>query len=205
MKVYHMSDTLSLGASLSPDYKKNMALVEPFLLALKRGEDCFYATLYAAKYMGAALEKFGLKDMPTDDVKWSTEAAFEWLRQREFPDAPCRITSHYFFERLEDCRELFEIDWGQASAEERAKIHLFEMELEDEKPRRYDMRLFDEAYDDMWETGNLAHAMEAARRYFSGGATARPVWELVSGGKAAAVRDITEELSGTCVTRESHV
>lgn len=36
MKLYHMSDTLKLGDVLTPDFKKTMPLVQPFIQALEK-------------------------------------------------------------------------------------------------------------------------------------------------------------------------
>ncbi len=49
MILYHISDTLQLGQRMTPDYKQNMELVTPFVQALNRSEDCFYALLLNAK------------------------------------------------------------------------------------------------------------------------------------------------------------
>lgn len=191
MKVYHMSDTLRLGETLSPDHKENRALAEPFVQALGRGTDCFYAMLYSAKYTKAVLQKFGQMDMQTDFVKWAVEGIFEFVRRREFPECCGRFAGGYFFGTLEECAALFANDWGSASQEERAGIRLFEMELDEETPARRDMRLFDDAYDDFWENEDLDVAVAYARRYFSGGQSEQPMWEIVSAAKAKAVRDLT--------------
>ena len=116
------------------------------------------------------------------------------MRRREFPQRCCRLKCNYFFDELSACRELFEIDWGKASEEELAKIKLFEIELSAETADRLDMRLFDEAYDDLCETDDIAHTAVLARRYFLGGSTAHPIWELVSDRKAVAVCDLSEYL-----------
>ena len=81
MKVYHMSDTLQLGMSLQRDYKKNMELTLPFVQALERSEDCFYAMFFNAKYLRAVLGKFGMKDMATNYTKWAVEGVFEYIRR----------------------------------------------------------------------------------------------------------------------------
>lgn len=60
MKVYHMSDTLPLNTIMAADYKETMELVMPFLQALERSEDCFFAMLMAAKHQKAVLKKFVL-------------------------------------------------------------------------------------------------------------------------------------------------
>ena len=194
MKVYHMSDTLCLGMELSNNYKRYWELTEPFVQALERSKECFYGAYFAAKFMRESLSRFGMADMQTDYVKWATEAVFECVRRAEFPQRCCRLKCSYFFEDIISCRELFEVDWGKASAEERAKIKLFEIDLSAETVDRLDMRLFDEAYDDLWETNDITHAVCFARRYFSGDSTEQPVWEIASDGKAVAIRDLSEYL-----------
>lgn len=201
MKVYHMSDMLPLNAEMTADYKQTSELIQPFVQALERGEDCFFGTLMAAKHQKAVLRKFGLQDMWTNYIKWATEAIFEFIRKQEFPESCSRITGHYFFNHLESCRELFEVDWGDASEEERTKIHLYEVELETDHPQALDMRMFDEAFDAMWENEDVHTAIACARRYFRGEATQSPVWEILSDARAVAVADLTEKLQHRRVTR----
>ena len=193
MKVYHMSDTLKPGEELINNYKKYSELAEPFIQALERGEECFYGMYFAAKFLREALGRFGLKDMQTDCVKWAAEAVFEHVRRTEFPQCCCRLKCSYYFEDIDSCRRLFEEDWGSASPKERAKIRLFEVELDDEAPQRFDMRLFDDAYDCMWETEDVNKVSDFARRYFSGGSTQEPVWEIASGGRGTAGRMMVME------------
>lgn len=191
MRVYHMSDTPPLHAALTSDYKGSMELVEPFVQALERSEDCFYGMLLNAKYLRAALGKLGLKDMATNYTKWATEGIFEFVRRHEFPGCCCRITGSYFFEDIDSCRQLFLIDWGNAPAQERSRIRLYEVELADSAAQERDMRLFDEAFDAMWEREDIPAAFACARRYFRGECTRAPVWELLSSQHALAVKDIT--------------
>ena len=42
MKVYHSSDTAQVGTRLINDYKKNIELVRPFVIALKQNKECFF-------------------------------------------------------------------------------------------------------------------------------------------------------------------
>lgn len=195
MKLYHMSDTLPLNTVMTADYKETTELVMPFLQALERSEDCFFAMLMAAKHQKAVLKKFGLQDMWTNYVKWATEAIFEYVRRNEYPNMPCRITGHYFFDNLESVLELYRVDWAGASEEERAKIRLYEVDLEDECPARLDMRLFDDAFDAMWDQEDVQTTLRCARSYFSGQPGENPVWELLSEAKAIAVADISKQLS----------
>lgn len=194
MIVYHMSDTLKAGAELTGNYKKYWELTEPFVQALERGRECFYGAYFAAKFMGEALDRFGMADMQTDQVKWAAEGIFEFVRRREFPDCCCRLRSNYYFDDLDACRELYELDWGRASQEERAKIRLFEVELSAGTVTSHDMRFFDLAYDGIRERDDMENAFRCARSYFSGERTEHSVMELLSDRRAVALRDVTELL-----------
>lgn len=194
MILYHISDTLSLGDTMSLDHKKNMDLVVPFVQALERSEDCFYALLLNAKLLKSVLGKFGMLDMQTNYVKWATEGIFEYVRKTEFPDCSSRIQSNYFYDNLTDILRLFEVDWNMKDKPERFQFHLYEIEVEDEAPQRRDMILFDEAFDAMWNRDDIGYAFSCARKYFSGGQSQTPVWEILSDRKAKAVADISNHL-----------
>lgn len=194
MKLYHMSDTLKPGMELSNNFKRNWELTEPFVQALERSKDCFYSVYFSAKFMSESLKRFGMADMQTDYVKWAAEGVFEVVRRREFPRCCCRLKSNYYFDSISACRKLYEIDWGKAPEDERAKIRLFEVELSASEVCRHDMRLFDEAYDDLWDHDNISRTIDFARRYFSGEQTEQAIWEIVSDKKAVTVSDLTEYL-----------
>lgn len=191
MILYHISDTLKLGETMSQDYKKNMELALPFVQALERSEDCFYGMLLNAKYLKSVLGKFGLRDMQTNYVKWAVEGAFEFIRRTEYPESCSRLLSNYFYDNLPDIRRLYEVDWNMADKEERFRFHVFEIDLEDEAPQKRDMLLFDEAFDAMWDHEDLQTVLACARRYFAGEQTTEPVWEIMSDKPAKAVKDIS--------------
>lgn len=188
-----MSDTLKLGDEMAPDFKKTMSLAHPFTQALEKSEDCFYAMVLNGKYLRAVLGKFRLREW-SDYTKWSVEGAFEFIRKTEFPNCVSRIQCNYFYDNLDACRTLYEYDWGQAPEEERSQIHLFEMELGADTVEKRDMRIFDEAYDAMYENDDVQTILACARRYFAGEQTAKPVWEILSDKPARAVKDITDLL-----------
>lgn len=191
MLLYHISDTLQLGEMMSQDYKKNMELVVPFVQALKRSEDCFYAMVLNAKLLKSVFGKFGMQDMQTNYVKWATEGIFEYIRMTEFPESYSRILSNYFYDNLPDIKRLYEVDWDMKEKAERCNFHVYEIELEDEAPQKRDMLLFDEAFDAMWDNDDIQTAIGLARRYFKGEHTTTPVWEILSDKSAKAVKDIT--------------
>lgn len=193
MILYHMSQTLKLGDIMTPDYQKNMALVEPFVQALKQSEDCFYSMVLNGKYLHAVLSKFKLREW-SDYVKWATEGAFEFVRRTEFPDSYSRMKSNYFYDNLVDCKRLFAYDWGCEREEEQQKVHLFEIDVDDAAPQRRDMNIYDEAYNAMSETQNVQKVLACARRYFAGEQTEEPAWEIISDKPAKVVKDISEYL-----------
>lgn len=193
MKLYHMSDTLKLGDVLTPDFKKTMPLAQPFVQALEKSEDCYYAMVLSAKYLRAVLNKCHLREW-SNYVKWSVEGAFEFIRKTEFPECCSRIECNYFYADLSSCKILYEYDWGEASEEERNQIHLFEVELDDEQPEKRDMRMYDKAYDAMWDHDDIQTVLSCARAYFAGRQTDEPVWELLSSKPARTTADLTEHL-----------
>lgn len=193
MKLYHMSDTLKLGDEMALDYKRTADLCLPFVQALEKSEDCYYAMVLNGKYLRAVLGKFKLWEW-SDYVKWSVEGAFEYIRRTEFPQCLSRVKSNYFYDNLADCKTLYEYDWGSASEEERSQIRLFEMEVDTDKVERRDMRVYDEAYTAMEEREDVQTVLDCARRYFSGGQTEKPVWELLSDRPARAAGDMTHLL-----------
>ena len=190
MIVYHMSDTLKLGDELKTDYKRTLDLALPFVQALEKSIDCFYAMVLNDKYLRAVLGKFNLWEW-SDYIKWSVEGAFEYIRKTEFPNSCSRIKCNYFYDNLENCRILYDYDWGQASEEERSGIHLFEVELADDHPQTLDMRIYDEAYNAMDEREDVDFVLDCARRYFRGERSANPVLEIMSEKCAKAVKDVT--------------
>ncbi len=191
MKLYHMSDTLKLGDEMKPDYQNCSDLSQPFVQALEQSIDCFYAMVLNGKYLRAVLGKFKLWEW-SDYVKWSVEGAFEYVRKTEFPHCYSRLKSNYFYKDLESCKILYEYDWGQASQEEQAAVHLYEVEVHDEHPQILDMRIFDEAYAAMEKREDVRFVLDCARRYFAGEQTPEPVWEVMSVGKATAIADVTD-------------
>ena len=150
MILYHMSESLEEGKELIPDYMKNASLVEPFVKALNTSVEMFQILMLNAEYFGSVLAKYELSGMPTHEIKWGTEGIFEYIRRKEFPDQIGRVKCNYFYPDLKRCSELYYEDWGEASEEERAKIRLYEVEAAG-RTAVYDMRLFDEAFDILYE------------------------------------------------------
>lgn len=189
MLLYHISQTLRPGDRMTPDYRRSRPLAAPFLEALERSEDCFYGTLLSGAYLYAVLEKSGLRQW-ADYVKWAAEAVFEHIRKTEFPGACSRLACNYFYADLAHSRQLFETAWGEESEEDRAALHLFEVEVDDPEPQRRDMSLYDTAYDALAQARDLQKAAACARAYFSGKQSAEPFWEILSDRPAKVLREV---------------
>lgn len=182
MKVYHMSQTLKLGDELQVGYKGNAERCDIFVEALEKSEDCIHGMIVSKK---TEIEKWN------DYVKWCVEGIFEFVRKTEFPAIPCRLNCNYYFENLTPFKILYEAGWAQEPEEERAKIRIYEVELDEEHPIKCDMMLFDEAYDVMFDSQNIKVAINCARKYFSGCSSTNPIWEIISDNHAKAVKDIS--------------
>ena len=196
MILYHMSESLEEGKELIPDYKKNASLVEPFVKALNTSVEMFQILMLNAAYFGSVLAKYELSGMPTHEIKWGTEGIFEYIRRKEFPDQIGRVKCNYFYPDLKRCSELYYEDWGEASEEERAKIRLYEVEAAG-RTAVYDMRLFDEAFDILYEgtaAADIARCMELARKYFRGEKGNDPVMEILSDGAATVKQELDKTI-----------
>ncbi|MCM1191245.1 MAG: hypothetical protein NC123_04895 [Butyrivibrio sp.] len=190
MKAYHMSETLKAGDTLEVEHQKLIKLAEPFLKSLKRSIDCFYGMILNGKYLEAVLEKSGMWEW-ADYAKWATEGAFEYIRRTEFPNAISRLKCNFFYNELENVRLLYEYDWGDEPEEIQNRIHLFEVMLDDDAVQRYDMSLYDQAYDAMEGMQDVQTVLACARKYFAGEHTEKPVWEILSDKNILITKDIT--------------
>lgn len=185
MRVYHMSQTLQHGNKLKAGYRGNAERCNMFIKALEHSESYLQSMIADMK-------------LPNDEwreyVKWCVEGIFEFVRKTEFPSLPSRLDCSYFFDSLDCFKPLYEAGWAQEPEAERAKIRLFEIDLNEENPIKCDMRIFDEAYDTMLDTQNISAVLDCARRYFSGQPSTDPIWEIMSDKHAIATKDITDSL-----------
>ena len=191
--LYHMSQTLILGEEMKNDFEKKSELTLPFVYALEKSIDFFCNMLVNGQSQQTVPDELVRLDRAKYET-YSIEGAFEFVRKTEFPNCISRLKCKYFFDNLENYRILYEAGWKQEPEEERAKIHLYEIELDDECPQRCDMLLFDEAIDSMLEKQDVEAVLSCARRYFSGQQSTTPVWEIMSDKPAKAVKDITDIL-----------
>lgn len=192
MKFFHMSDSLQVGMELVLDYKRNAGLAEPFVKALQFNQDVFFAMILNAFYFGEVLAKYKMTGMPTNETKWACEGLFEYIRRTEFPDKCSRLKSNYFYDSLENCKKLYFEGWANASEEKRQKIRLYEVEVEG-RICKYDMVLFDKAYDllaELESSNGITEIYDIARSYFRGECSQDSIIEILSDGKATAIEDI---------------
>lgn len=196
MILYHMSETLEEGKELTPDYKKNEYLIEPFVKALNISIEMFQILLLNAEYFGSVLAKYNLGGMPTHEIKWGTEGIFEYIRRKEFPDQIGRVKCNYFYPDLKLCSKLYFEGWGEASEEERSKIKLYEVEAEG-RTAVYDMKLFDAAFDILCEgttAADIGRCMDLARKYFRREKEDDSVMEILTDGPAVVKRELDKNM-----------
>ena len=193
MKLYHTSDSLQLGEKLNPEYFGHRWLVEPFLCALQRSEDCFYGMMLGQQYLYALFQQQKWHNWAVTP-KHPTEAIFEHIRLTEFPDHPSRLRSNYFYDDLSYCKHFYEITWSEDTEEYKQRIHMYEIETDRNALVKRDMRLYDMGLEAIRDRMDIKTAKDAARRYFSGDQTDDPVWEYLSEEKAVAVADVTHLL-----------
>lgn len=193
MILYHVSDTLQLGETLNGDFMNLEPLIYPFFRALKRSEDCFFAMLMHAHYMSHVLYRNNIPDW-TNCSKYATEAIFEYVRESRFPDCKSRIWSSYFSDDLDACRHFYDYVWRNTKDEVKARVHMYEIEIDQSTLEKRDMRLYDIAYDGMCADCDIDLAMDCAKRYFAGESSENPIWEYMSDAPAVAARDVTHLL-----------
>lgn len=186
IKLYHMSETLKLGDELMPDYLNKSVNCEPYISAMEKGLDSL--ELLLQKKIEEQQEDWN------DVVKWCVEGIFEYIRKNEFPDVPSRTKSNYYFDNLDDFAVLYQAGWAQEPEEERNKLHLYEIEMHTEHLYKFDMSVFDKAYDKLHDDKDLESVIIYARNYFEGKNTEKPVWEIMSDSRAKAVKDISDYL-----------
>ncbi|MBO4887188.1 MAG: hypothetical protein J5589_02600 [Firmicutes bacterium] len=196
MIVYHYSQTLKEGDRLEPGHSDYTDLCEPFIQALAQSRDCFLGMLLNGRYMFAVLNRSGLRYW-ANYAKWATEGLFEYVRRKEYPQCVSRLKCNYFCAGLVESVKMFQEDWGEEDEEEKAKMHLFEVEASEESLEMRDISIFDAAYDAIDLKQDIDTALTFARKYFDGDHSDEPRWEYLSAGDAKAVKDISHYLHGS--------
>jgi hypothetical protein len=188
MRLYHIGVSLKEGMTLVNNYNKIDTLVEPFLMALEKGDAAFEMLLIEARYIRAVMRKNRLREW-SNYAKWATEAIFEHIRRQESPDCYSRIGSLFYYDNLESCKKLYKEDYVEpGDADE--NVGMYEIEVDDSAPQRFDMRIYDDALDSIEERHDTQFARECARRYFRGSHHEMRLDEILSDKAATVVRKL---------------
>jgi len=173
---------------LTNNYNKTDTLVEPFLMALEKEDPAFEMLLIEARYIRAVMRKNRMREW-SNYAKWSTEAIFEHIRRQEFPDRYSRIGSIFYYDSLESCKKLYQKDYVEPGDADET-VGMFEIEVDDNAPQRFDMHIYDEALDSIEESHNIQFARECARKYFEGSIHENRLEEILSNKKAKVVKKL---------------
>lgn len=180
MIAYHYTVVYTGFASLEADYQRKSRTVEPYIRALAHGDEVFAAMLLMGMYKDRVLRS-EREDGWFEYAKDATEAVFEVVRRREFPQAISRLHCTYYVDTLEGARRLGISDWGEDPA-----LRILEVELDAARTVRLDQTFYNNAYDRMTDYRSyedLYAAMAQAREYFSGAMSDTPLPELLSDGE----------------------
>lgn len=191
MRLYHIGISLEEGMILKNDYYKKNAIVEPFLMALEKGDAVFEMLLIQARYIRAVMRKNKMREWSNYE-KWSTEAIFEHIRRQEYPDCYSRIGSIFYYDSLENCKKLYQEDYVEPGDADET-VGMFEIEVGDSAPQRFDMHIYNEALDSIEKCHNIQFARECARKYFNGSDREKKLEEILSDKKATVVRKLSLE------------
>ncbi len=194
MILYHYSvDSYKHGDKLHNDFKKLHRFAEPFLLALEKGEICFWSTYFSAMSYSRELCALGLRKYE-NYTKDAAEGIFEYIRRREFGGhSVSRVGCVYYCESREEAIDYLKddcLDSGDFSAEQ---VKLLEVEVADDSVYRYDQSFFNQAERIMEAERSLEKAFELARKYFSMERTDTPLIEILSAGENRILREIPIE------------
>ncbi|MBQ9459628.1 MAG: hypothetical protein IJU66_06805 [Oscillospiraceae bacterium] len=190
MKLYHYSvDSFQSGSELINDYKNQFRFAEPYLLALQRGEDCFWSVFFAGMSYSRELCTLGLRKRE-NYVKDAIEGIFEYVRRREFEGrSASRVGCVYYCESMEEAVAYLKtdcIDSGEFTLEQ---VKLLEVEVDDARVYRYDQSFFNRAEEIMETSRELSAVIELARMYFAQKRSDEPLIEILSDGGNHIVRE----------------
>lgn len=188
MIAYHYTTTYTGDPALKNDYRGRLHVTEPYLLALDHGRDTFATMLLYGMYRDRLLqsEKKGWLEY----AKEPTEALFEYVRRREFPEGSVsRLGCVFYIDNLNRARQVARDDWGDDAPE----LKFLEVRLDDGRTVCYDQAFYNRSYDlisNYRSPADLEAAMDCARRYFAGERSGEPVLELLSDGEHRVLRVI---------------
>ena len=183
MILYHYSvDSYQSGGTLINDFKNQFRFAEPFLLALEKGEDCFWSVFFSAMAYSRELCALGLRKHE-NYIKDAVEGIFECVRRREFEDCSVsRIGCVYYCESRKEAGSYLKsdcLDNGDFTAEQ---VKLLEVDVEDTRIYRYDQAFFNEAETVMETDRDLERVLSLARAYYGLKRSDAPLVEILSDG-----------------------
>lgn len=181
MIVYHIGENLEVGTELICDYKKNDLLIFPFITSLETSLESFKQLYNTSMYIRAVMRRSKLREW-SNCAKWATEGIFEFIRRNEFSNAESRIHTNYYYDNIELCKRLYKIDYVDSGDDPDENMNIFEIELNELELKKYDMSIYDDAYEFM-ENSEIEKAIDCARKYYSG-EFKKSIMEILSSKRA---------------------
>lgn len=194
MILYHYSvDSYQSGDTLYNDFNNLYRFAEPFLLALEKGEVCFWSTYFSAMSYSRELCALGLRKRE-NYVKDAIEGIFEYVRKHEFNgNSVSRIGCVYYCENQEEAIAYLKDDCLDSGDFTVQQVKLLEVEVADDSVYRYDQSFFNQAESIMETENALEKVIELARKYYSLERTDTPLIEVLSAGENRILREISIE------------
>ncbi len=189
MKLYHYSvDSYKGARHLTNDYKNNYQFAEPYILALRQSRKTFDAVFLATMYMSREVKALGLRKYENYQ-KDAIEGIFEYVRETEFPNDTSRLRCVYYCENKRDALDYVQEDCLSNGLFEKEQVVLLEVEVEENRIRRYDQSFFNLASEAI-EQNDIDSVFSYARQYFSCRRSENPLIEIVADGDNIVLRKI---------------
>lgn len=189
MKLYHYSVDSYKGAKhLTNDYKNNYRFAEPFILALRESRETFNAVFFATMYMSREVKALALRKYENYQ-KDAVEGIFEYVRETEFPKDTSRLRCVYYCESEKEALDYARDDCIASGLFTKDQVILLEVEVEENRVRRYDQSFFNLASEAI-EQNDIDSVFVYARKYFSCQRSDNPLIEVVADGNNIVVRSI---------------
>lgn len=188
MTLYHYSVTYVKGEHLLSDYHGRYKDAEPFILALEKSKEIFYAAYFSALYLERQIKDLNLRRYENCQ-KDATEAIFEYVRRHEFEDEVSRLKCVYYCEELDEAVKCAMEDWIDCGDKTKEEVKMLQVEVDEERVRRYDQTFYNEAYEAV-EQNDFEKAICLAKKYFAKLRTDSPIIEVLSDGNNRVVQEI---------------
>ena len=189
MKLYHYSvDSYHGAEQLTNDYKDHYSFAEPYLLALRKSRDVFTAVFFATMYMSREVKALGFRKYENYQ-KDAVEGIFEYVRETEFPNETPRLRCVFYCDSEKEAVEYAMEDCISGGLFTKDQVVLLEVEVEEDRVRRYDQSYFNLASEAI-ERNDIDAVFQYARRYFSCQRTDTPLIEVVADGGNRVLRSI---------------